>query len=229
MLVTIHQPESLPWLGYFSKMDSADLYIVLTDCQYEKDYYQNRNRIRRESGLEYLTVPVVKKDIHLRKINEVRIAGGEWRRKYLNVIKATYSKAPYYENYIGDIEGIINNSPELLWELNMSIILKFREWLGVDTPLLYSHDLDVTSSGSRRNADLVRAVGGDEYLSGPSGRDYLDMNDFNGIDVVYHDYKHPVYKQMHEPFITHASTLDLLMNCGRESIDVIRSGFQLTL
>ena len=231
MIVTIHQPESMPWLGYFSKMDAADQYIILNDCQYRKDYYQNRNRIRTPNGLEYITIPVVKDGISHISINEVRIHNDpKLLRRYMNTISRNYIGAPYYDDIMGCLTEVYSKDYEYIWELNMGIIHAFRSLLGIDTPIVYSSDLLVLTTGSLRNADLVRTVGGDIYLSGPSGRDYLDMDDFHGIGVIYHDYVHPVYNQLHDKFIPYASTLDLLMNHSpMESIRIIRSGYKLIL
>ena len=230
MIVTIHQPESLPWLGYFSKMASADMYILLTDCTFRKNYYQNRNRIVRNNKLEYVTVPVESSGLSTKLIRDVQIADN-WRghmlNKCLNTIRGAYRGAPNYNITMPVLEYEFNKSYTIICQLNRAIIYRFREWLGITTPIVDSVVYNVGSTSSHRVADLVRAAGGDIYLSGPSGRDYLDMNDFDGIDVMYHDYVHPKYSQFNsDEFIPYASTLDLLMNYSPgEARDIIMSGY----
>ena len=42
MKVTIHQPEHFPYMGFFQKIESADLFVILDDVQYTKNNFQNR-------------------------------------------------------------------------------------------------------------------------------------------------------------------------------------------
>ena len=58
MIVSIHQPQYLPWLGYFDKIDRADVFVLLDTVQYKKNEWQNRNRIKTARGAQWLTVPV---------------------------------------------------------------------------------------------------------------------------------------------------------------------------
>ena len=226
MIVTVHQPEHMPWLGYFSKMDSADLYVILDDCQYRKDYFQNRNKILTSKGLDYITVPVVKKHIEKTLIKDVLIADNNWKTNYIGRIDASYRKAPYFSSIMPTVERLIRTNHTHISALNISIINTFRDILGITTPIVMSSDYNITSTASKRNADLVRAAGGSIYLSGPSGRDYLVDGDFTDIDIIYHDYVHPIYRQYYEPFIPYASILDLVMNYSpEESINIIRSGY----
>ena len=229
MIVTVHQPEMLPWLGFFSKMDAADYYILLTDCQFRKGYYQNRNRIVRPEGLEYITIPVVSKGLQDTLIKDVRIAD-EWssrrRKGSITRLRNTYKEAPNYRIIMPVIEYEFSRPYSTICQFNRALIYRFREWLGITTPIMDSVVYGVDSTSSRRIADLVRAAGGDIYLYGPSGRDYLDMNDYQGIRVRYHDYIHPTYVQFNtSEFIPYASTLDLLMNYSPgEAMEIIRSG-----
>src|SRR2546428_602993 len=98
MVVTIHQPEHLPWLGFFDKVRQADVFVILDHVRYRKRYFQNRNRIRAEHGAIWLTVPVHVKGMFHQPINEVRIdneGNPRWREKCWNSIVQNYRKAPH--------------------------------------------------------------------------------------------------------------------------------------
>jgi hypothetical protein len=99
LIVAVHQPQYLPWLGYFDKMRRADVFCYLNDVQYKKNEWQNRNRIKTAQNWQWLTVPV---RYHFpEKINEVHINNGvDWTRKHLQALITNYRRAPYYKAYI---------------------------------------------------------------------------------------------------------------------------------
>src|ERR1043165_5905453 len=98
MIVAIHQPHYLPWLRYFEKIARSDVFVLLDDVQYEKNGFQNRNKIKTGQGWAYLTVPV-KKPL-LVPINEVLIDNTSgWQDKHLRAIELNYGKAPYFKQH----------------------------------------------------------------------------------------------------------------------------------
>lgn len=236
MIVSIHQPNHQPNLAFINKMMDADIFIYLDDCNFRKNYFQNRNRILTTRGLEYITVPVESKDLTHTRICDVRIANIGWKTKYLGKIHESYRKCEHFDHIYSTVEDIISTNElslesgewEYICELNIYIINTIRSLLGIDNITYESSCLGVDTTSSRRIADIVRCVGGDVYLSGPSGRDYLDMNDFNGIEVIYHDYNHPTYKQHLPGFTPQCCVLDLLMNYNcYDARDVITSGYSI--
>ena len=227
MIVAIQQPEHLPWLGFFDKMSKCDVFALLDNVQFKKRYFENRNKIRTKDGWHWITVPVVTKSRYTQLIDQVEIDNtSHWRKKCWSSIATSYQKAPHFNRYRSLFEDIYTREWSMLVDLNVSIIELMAGILGIKTKLVSTSDLE---TGDSRGSDLIfeicRALNATTYISGPDGRNYLDVGKFaeNGIELVFHDYEHPAYKQMHEPFISHRSAIDLLLNCGEESLSILRN------
>ena len=221
MIVTIHQPEHLPWLGFFNKIAKADRYVILDSVQYEKNYFQNRNRILGTNGVQWMSVPVNNKGHMEGSIATTMISNDpkniKWKEKYLQTIKLSYGKHPYFNDVYPILQEAINIDSFYLYDLNMAIILAFNDKLDIHPEYIRSSQLGVSGLKSDLILDICRKTEADLYIAGPSGRDYLDMNSFkdNNIEVKFNDYHHPVYPQKRtDEFISHLSTLDLFMNVG---------------
>jgi hypothetical protein len=225
-VIAIQQPEHLPWLGFFDKMAKSDYFVYLDNVQFKKRYFENRNRIRTERGSQWITVPVLTKGCYHQKINEVIIDNEQnWRRKYLSTVRHTYAKARYLGEYIDELEKIIQQGFERLVDLNLALIEWGRERLVIRRPTILASQI---REYKERGSDLILAIckdlGAKVYISGPNGRKYLELDSFGkeNIKVIYHDYEHPVYQQLHQSFLSHMSIIDILMNHGRDSIQYIK-------
>jgi len=225
MIVTIHQPEHMPWLGLLDKISRADLFVVLDTVQFRKNYFQNRNRIRTGSGWTWITIPV-RRPLHV-PISDVRIdLGGEHLQRYLNVLEGSYRRAPFFDELKPVVQALLESPGERLVPVNMRTIEFLVDYLGIDTPLVLASDLGLPPivGGTAVTHAISVAVGATTYLSGPSGRDYLDIRPFSesGIRVEYHEFRHPEYRQLHGDFLPAMSTIDLLFNEGPRSRDIVR-------
>lgn len=223
MLITAHQPEHLPWLGFFHKMAQAELYVLMDTVQYRHRYFQNRNQIAGPQGPQWVNVPVRKEQERYGPIASVRIHNDEdWRRAYWGTIECRYGKHPHFARYAAPLKAIIAAPYDRLIDFNMALIAFFREALGITTPMVRLGELAASGSKSELILSLCLAAGATRYLSGPTGREYLDEAAFAaaGIAVDYHAFTHPTYPQWGATAFTPAlSTLDLLMNCGPDSRD----------
>ena len=224
MIVAVHQPQFLPWLGYFDKIRRADVFCFLDNVQYKKNDWQDRNRIKTAQGWQWLTVPV-----HYRfpqKINEVTINNAvTWKSKHLQTLVTNYSRAPYFKKYAHIFEKVYSQDWELISDLNIVLIEQLRAALGLDQrPAVKSSDFDLREDPTDRLIDICLAINADTYLSGQDGVNYMDLERFkeNGIEVLIQDFKHPVYPQMFNDFESHMSVVDLLLNCGPESMEKIK-------
>lgn len=223
MIVAIHQPQYLPWLGYFYKMDQADVFCYLDNVQYKKNEWQNRNRIKTAQGWQWLTVPV-----HYRfgqKINEIAIDNaGPWARRHLQALISNYGKTPFFNNFIDILRKIYFNNWNLLGDLNMAVTEALKRALGVTTKTVVVSPLNPSEEPTQRLVDICRSLGGDTYLSGPDGAKYMDLERFrtSGIKVVFTQFNHPVYPQNFNAFIPNLSAVDLLFNCGPQSLGILR-------
>ena len=229
MIVTIHQPEHMPWLGFFDKMRQAELFVFLDNAQYRHKYFQNRNKIRSSNGETWLNVPVLTKGRREHLINEVEIDNRQvrWREKCWRSISASYQKAPFFERYCDSFKNLYEKEWYLLSDLNEFIITYIARELNLNVKLLKASELSVSGSGERVLLDICKELGAKTYISGVSGiagrgREFESEFSKEGIEVVYQEFYHPIYQQVYEPFIPCMSIIDLLFNYGDKSLDVLK-------
>jgi hypothetical protein len=229
MIVSIMQPAYLPWLGFFDRMAASDTLILLDHVLIDrnsKTKFANRNRIRTAQGWTWLTVPIRSKGRHgALHLDEIEVNNEtEWAAKHWRAIELNYRRAPYFADYAGRFHALYERSWEKLAELNAAGHRAFTEALGLTTPTLLSSEMDCRESKDRLIVELCRKAGASAYISGPFGRDYLKAEDFRaaGIDLLFHDYDHPEYKQCFEGFEPYMSALDLLFNHGPEALAILR-------
>ncbi|WP_340817870.1 WbqC family protein [Methanolobus sp. WCC4] len=221
MIIAVHQPNYLPYLGFFDKMEKADIFVIYDNAQFSKEDYHHRNRVRIFNGWKWLTVPVEKKRIPINQIMVVNSSStkeeNKWNHKHLRVISDNYKNAPFYEDYIDAFYKIYEKEYCSLCELNMDLILLLKEAFDIGTEILYTSDLGQLSSSSQGLVEIVQKVDGDTYLSGQGGKNYLDISLFKdkGIKVDFQNYVHPIYKQCYEGFVPYMSAIDALFNTGK--------------
>jgi hypothetical protein len=219
-VIAIHQPNYLPYTGFFDKMNNADIFVIYDDAQFSKEEFQHRNKIRIFQGWKWLTVPVEKKLISTNMIkikNELSIKGVKWNDVHYRDIKDNYKDTPYFSSYESQLQDIYTNKYNLLLDLNMEIIHFLRNVFNIKTKLIFSSELGFRTKSTERLVEIVEALDGDVYLSGLSGHNYLNTSIFKnmGIEVKFQDFKHPIYKQHYEGFIPNMSVIDALFNVGK--------------
>ncbi len=203
-------------------MKNADIFVFLDDAQYSDGYYYNRNRIKTQQGTLMLTVPLLKS--LGQKLNEIRIATDiKWQKKHLKSIYANYSNADYFSSYIDFFEGVYNMHWEKLHNLNMETVLYIMKALDINTQFYFSSELTCESTGTQRIIDICTTLDADTYLSGISGKDYLDQKLFrkNNIKLEYQGYAPKEYKQLWGEFLPNLSVIDLLFNLGDKAKEFI--------
>lgn len=214
MVVTIHQPDFIPWLGFFHRWAKSDLFIILDDVQFLRRGWHHRDRIKTLNGTLWLTVPVKKKGRYSQQIKDVEIDNTRrWREKHLLTIRNAYIKAPNFQRCFELFQKIYNKKHSHIIGLNVDILMFMAAEFGINTPVVYSSVYKIKESSSEKLAMLVNSVNGDVYLTGTGSRDYLDVQVFNslGIKVQWQEYEHPVYRQLHGRFIPMLSAIDYLM------------------
>lgn len=216
MIVSIHQPAYLPWLGYFDKIARADLFIWLDNVQFQKNSFQNRNKILTKDGPVWLTVPVRTSGVlYETPLKEVEIDNGRnWRAKHLASIRMNYNKAPNFTDYFPGLARFYEREWPTLDRLCWEMLAHFNALLGVKTPIRRASELNAAGAKSDLILDLCRKAGATTYLSGALGRDYLDLASFAkaGIAIEFQDYKHPSYHQVYPGFVSALAVVDVLMN-----------------
>jgi hypothetical protein len=232
MLVAIHQPTFVPWLGYFDRMIRSDLFVLLDHVQFERRNYQNRALIRLEDESRWLTVPVVqvsqKERIVEKQVDNPSDLGGNrwWGPSAFLTLRYAYRKAPHFERYAPRLREILEARWDKLVDLNLATLDFLRDALEIRTPMVRSSGLQVEGARSGLLLDICKKVGASTFLGGMGGsRDYLEQDAFKAahMGVQWQDFRHPVYPQCGAaPFIKGLSALDLLFNCGPRASEIVR-------
>ncbi len=223
MKITIHQPEHMPWLGLFHKIEQADICVILDNVQFRKNYFQNRNKIRTANGWTWITVPVTFKIDT--QIKDVSVAPNQrWKKKWIDSVYFAYKKAPHFDAYFDPLKAVLENDEQSLSRINTSLIRLLCSFLGIHTSFVPASDLDASGKGSDLLLEICKALNASEYLSGISGREYLNVSDFttSGIHVSFQEFHHPIYTQLHAPFEPCMSAIDLIFNHGKDSLNITK-------
>lgn len=224
MLVSIHQPQYLPWLGFLHKMDQADAFVFLDTVQFKKNEWQNRNRIKSATGPQWLTVPV----LHSfgQAIAEVAINETvKWQKKHRQTLITNYAKAPFFEEIGELLAPLWEEKWAGLSELNIFAAERIAGYLGIETKLYTASKMgEFPDHPDERLIAMVKSLGADSYMAGAGGREYMDLDRYEGggIKVAFQEFTHPTYPQLFGDFVPNLSVVDLLFNRGPESLDIIR-------
>jgi hypothetical protein len=224
MIISVHQPQYIPWLGYFDKIARSDSFVFLDNVQYKEREFQNRNKIRTKDGSIWLTVPVISKGEGRQNIRDVVIDNEiAWQRKHLGSLRSAYSKAAFFDKYYQYFETILAKDWGNLNDLNIEIIKFVLNELSISTPITFESELKIETMSSQSIVDICKKLGADTYLSGSGGKDYLDEGLFarGNIRLLYQDFKHPEYKQCYQPFMPFMSIIDLLFNYGKDAREIL--------
>lgn len=228
--VAIHQPNFLPWTGYFHKLLSCDVFIFLDDVQLPRGKsFVSRVEIKTANGPAWLTAPVKGKG-ELLPIKDVALANErEWKSKHLKTFKACYAKAPYFKEVFLLLSRAYEMEDNSLANFNINLIKALAGYLAAPARLVRASELAVDSAGPLDHLiRMVKVSGGTNYLTGKGSgtQRHLDQDAFRreGIEVVYQSFVCPVYPQLWKDFIPNLSVVDLLFNCGPEAREIILSG-----
>ncbi len=229
MTAVIMQPTYLPWHGYFDLMDTADVFVFLDTVQFDKQSWQQRNQIKSgKNQSRWLTVPVVQE--FKQKINGVKINNFvPWRRKHWGTLGQYYKRATYWKEYKDGLEAIYSQSWVNLIDLNIALIGYLKERFGINTKLVMASKIPVSGEKVSLLTNICHYLKADTYLSPVGSTLYIEENNIfesEGIALLYQRYKHPVYTQLFGDFLPQMSSIDLLLNEGPNSLQVIRSGRQ---
>lgn len=216
MIITIHQPEYLPWIGFFDRVSKADIFVILDDVQYQKNGFINRNKIKTSQGWQWLTVPVKERE-SMKKINEVEINNQiDWRQNHWKSLLYNYNKAPCFKKYSDFFEENYKKKWDSLADLDIYLIENIMDMLGIKTETKISSLLNIKGEATDRLVNMCKMLGVDTYLSGPGGKEYMDLDKFKkqNINVIFQEFTHPIYVQQFGEFIPNLSIIDLLFNQG---------------
>lgn len=207
--VAVHQPNYLPWTGYFYKMLKSDIFVFLDNVQYSKNSFINRNKIKGQQGAQWLTVPI-HGSTH-KNIDEIECADRHWAEKHMRTLDTCYAKAPYYELYRPKLFEIYETmNTRNLSQLNKALIGQIAGWLQIPCQIRSTSEFTLSDASDGRLIEIAQRVGGHIYLSGQGAAAYQDAKKFEdaGITLQYYDFSPPTYPQLYEGFESHLSVVD---------------------
>jgi len=226
MRIAIMQPTYLPWLGYFELMENCDIFVYLDDVQYVKKTFHSRNKIKAKAGELLLTVPVLSKGNFFQLLSHTRINNDiNWKRKHFKSIEINYCKAPYYNKYIDGLRRVYAKEYSYLVELNVNLIEWMMKKIGIKTETMRSSQLEIDGAKDNRIVNICKILKANILYDTFGAKKVLDESYFNenNIELIFQNFNHPKYGQQWGQFISYLSALDLLMNDGPNSLEIIRS------
>ncbi len=250
VVISAHQPNFIPYLGFFDKMKKSDIFVIRDDVLFSSNknsfHHRNRIRINGNNNLEnpqwkWLTLPIEEKSDLIKNIrikrNTIKKKNILWNAELLDSIEKNYKNSRFFQEYFPVFERIFDNSDETLLSLNMKIINFLKNVFGIDTKIVFASSLelkygkDEEKNASEDLAKICEALGGKIYLSGSAGKNYLDLEPFKkrGIKVIFQEYNHPVYKQNHPGFLPNLSSIDGLFCAGKKILADINKYLELSL
>jgi len=225
MIVGIHQPNYLPWLGYMHKIYHSDIFIFFDNTQVPRGSFFNRVNILAGGKAYLLTVPIKSSgDLNL-MIKDCQINNNiKWKKKHWSTIKYSYQKAAYFEKYADKFKELIFKDYENLAEFNIDLIKLLTDCFGIkDKKFIVGSSLNVKGTKNQLLINMLKKVGATTYLSGTGAKEYMVIKDYedNGIKVVFQKFTHPIYKQTVLNFVPNLSSLDLLFNHGPNALKIL--------
>jgi len=223
----IHQPQYLPWLGLIDRASKCDIFVILDNVPYSKNYFYNRNQIKGPNGNIWLTVPMLTKGYFGQTFLDARIDNNQdWRVKHWKSIRYSYSAAPFFKDYRGYFEEVFAKEWKSLVDICLETFRFLLKSYGVTTSVVRASELGVSGKKEELIINICKKLDATHYLSGPDGKNYLDLSFWkkNNVRVDFQNYSHPIYPQLHGDFAAKMSSIDLLFNCGNEGLKILTAG-----
>jgi hypothetical protein len=220
--VAIVQSNYIPWKGYFDLIARVDEFILYDDMQYTRRDWRNRNRIKTQHGVQWLTIPVDVKGKYYQAIKDTLISERGWARSHWQTLQHAYGRAPYFAEYRERFAELYARAGALtrLSDVNHLFLAALCEMLGIHTRISWSMNYRLSDGRTERLVELCRQAGATEYVSGPAARAYMDESCFAaaGIGIAYMDYGgYPEYPQLYPPFEHGVTVADLLFHTGADA------------
>jgi hypothetical protein len=219
-IAAIHQPNYIPWLGYFFKIAHSDKFVFLDIVAYSSGSFVNRNSIKTPNGPAWLTVPVVKSGRFGQLVGEVETSNIQpWAGRHLATLQSNYGRAPYFKETLALLEPhfrAATDKRKSLSNFNIEVICSIATYLRINTQFIRASELNVSGHKTELLLDICRVVGATTYLAGTGGKSYQEDEKFvhAGITPLFSSFSQRSYPQLFGEFVGNLSIVDVLMNCG---------------
>lgn len=217
--IFIHQPDFLPWIGFFQKLKKSSTYVILDDVQFIRRGWINRDQIIVNNQLQWITIPVHSKGKYKELIKNIRINyETDWPKKILKILQHNYSSAPFYDLHIGKLEKIFNKKYEFLIDLNLDLIKYVMNHFKIKTNLILSSKLGAKGHKSEKILNILLNLKSNFYITGLGSKNYLNVEIFNknNIDIEFFDFENIHYTDtLSDYYLKKISIIDLMLKTNR--------------
>lgn len=221
--VVVSQPMLFPWSGFFELIGCADIFVHLDDVQFSKGSFTNRVQIKHPGGVKWMTIPLKGKG-GFQTIRQLEAVGADWKRRHRELISQSLSKAPSLGHALrlfdlvysqGSLIDLLTTSVEA-----SSLLVNSRR----PKAWLRSSEMQIAGTSWERVLAIVKAVGGNRYVTAHGALSYLNHEEFErqGVCVEYVEYSKTEYPQLNGAFVPYISIIDLVANLGEEAKEIIR-------
>lgn len=225
--IVIHQPNFLPWLGYFAKLVYAEKLIVLDNVMFSKRKHIDRVEIINSSGnTSWIGLPIGEN--YKTPCNKIYFDDRAHIDKIIKTIHSSYSKARYFKTNIDSIENILISSisnSNLLSEIDIYITIGLMDILELNKPSIIRSSQYVESAFLKPTDRLIylcEKVNSSKLIVGSTeATEIHEVKKLNkyGINILLQDYlnNHPTYYQTRRSRIGFAkglSIIDCIFNIG---------------
>lgn len=227
MIISIHQPNFIPWIGYFFKIYKSDVFVILDNVQFTKNGFTNRNRIKTPQGENWLTLPVIQSGKFGQNITDCVIFNKQQHaKKIITSVMSNYRKAKFFDNYYDNFSKILNDSDDNLCRLNISLIKWILKELEIQTKIVTATELqNINGESTERLVSICKNLGATHYLAGLGAKKYQEDELFTkeNIEIINTPFKYPVYEQLWGEFVPSLSVIDVMFNCGPETRSILHN------
>ena len=224
-LVSVHQPNFMPWLKLLDKILASDVYVAYDTAQFTKSEYHARQKVKTPAKPVWLTVPVMSTGDY-KPILDARIDNMQpFRWQHLKKLRKSYGSTPYFDEVYAVVEPIYQGDHEYLVDLNLDLIEALCSYLDAQVRIVRASTLPHDGDRAERVVQLVQAAGGTDHLTSTYGGDHQDVDwspfEDEGIGIRAQQFKHPEYDQIGDDFVPHLAAVDMLFSCGRQTAEIL--------
>lgn len=230
--IGIHQPNYLPWIGYFIKINLSDAFVFHDNVEHSKSSLTRRTYIRKHfaepESSRYLRIPLIKHN-DFTVIKDLRISDSDWLQANINLLSEIYTKAPFYDSVMPILRELFEHSNEHFSFYSAQLNRAIADLLNLDTEFFFSSELKSVGSAETYNLNLVQELNGQVYVSGVGARKYQndDLFESAGVKIQYVD-PIPYLKSLSLSEVNYTySILEFLLFYGLERTEHIIKNYKL--
>jgi hypothetical protein len=220
MIACVHQPNFIPWMGFFAKIAAADVYVVMDNVQFPRNTWVNRVRVGGNGPAVWLTVPVRHASRLAIRIDEVEISWeSDWTRKHLATLEQRYARSPWLRQVLDALQAALERKQRFLVDQNLDLIQRMLFLCDIDRQIIRGSQLAAGGSASELIVAMCREIGASEYLAGQGAANYDDLAVYARGGIAYRtaNFEQPEYPQRGGgAFVPGLSILDALLSVGPE-------------